>query len=285
MIDEKTYLVKALAQGGLLVINSDDPKVLELKNKSKEKVVTFGFGPEATVRASHDSIAYKEEEGQAVPSGISFHLDYSGHSIPVELTQSISVNHIYAALAALSIASEKGCNMLEAVSAVKEYRTPPGRLSLIRGINKSIIIDDTYNASPAASEAALELLGKLQGFKRKIAVLGDMLELGRMTVDAHKQIGISAATVANVIITVGKRAQMIAEGAREAGFTPHNTHELADTQRASQVLAEMIKSGDLVLIKGSQGMRMERVVLAVMANPEEHEELLARQEKEWLKRL
>ncbi len=282
VIREKTYLVEAIAHDGLLVINADDPKVLELKQKSKAKTVTFGFGNDAMLKASHDSIAYEDREGNSVPIGITFRLDYGGNSIPVTLNDSISVNHIYAALAALSIAVENGCNLLEAVEAIKKYHTPPGRLSLIEGIKNSLLIDDTYNASPAAAEAALELLKKIEGFNRRIAVLGDMLELGKISVEAHKKIGEFAVDKADILVVVGPRSKMIAEGAKSAGFNAKNIFEYADATIAGVELEKMLSTRDLILIKGSQGVRMERVVEKVMAHPEKKGELLVRQEKEWI---
>ncbi len=284
VIEEKTHLVKALSGDGLLVINADDPKVLELKQKAKVKTATFGFGPDAQFKASHDSISYKKVNDYEVPSGISFHLDYEGHSIPVTLNDSISVNHIYAALAALSIAGEKGCNMLEAVEAIKKYHTPPGRLSLIEGIQTSIIIDDTYNSSPAAAEAALELLKKVEGFSRRIAVLGDMLELGKVSVEAHRHIGEFAATVADMLVVVGPRSKMIAEGAESKGFPAKQILYFKDSITAAEELEKIISLRDLVLVKGSQGMRMERIVEKLMALKDQREDLLVRQEKEWKKK-
>ncbi len=281
VIEEKTHLVKALSKDGLLVINADDPKVLDLKQKSKAKVLTFGFSEESSFRASHESISYTEVNGHSVPAGISFRLGYGGNSIPVELKDSISTNHIYAALSALAIAYDKGCNMLEAVEAIKKYHTPPGRLSLIQGIKNSLIIDDTYNASPTAAEAALELLKKVEGYKRRIAVLGDMLELGKISAEAHKTIGEFASDIADIIITVGPRAKMIADGARQKGFSEKKIIELNDAVSAGEELRKIIKDRDLVLIKGSQGVRMERTVEAVMEHPEDAKEILVRQEKEW----
>jgi len=284
VIEEKTHLVKALSSGGLLVLNSDDPKVLELKQKSKEKVVTYGFGSDSLFKASHDSIAYEKREGGETPVGITFHLDYNGNSVPVTLKESISVNHIYAGLAALAIAEEKGCNMLEAVEALKEYRTPPGRLSLIEGIKNSLVIDDTYNSSPTASEAALELLKKVEGFSRRIAVLGDMLELGKVSMEAHKHVGEFAVGIADILFTVGPRAKMIAEGARGKGFPTKQIFEFTDAISAGIKLKKIISKRDLILVKGSQGVRMEKIVAEIMANPEEKGKMLVRQEKEWERR-
>ena len=99
----------------------------------------------------------------------------------------IGLHYIGSALASLAVANELGCDLLQSINAIAQYHTPPGRLSLIEGIRNSIIIDDTYNASPVAMETALEVLAEMKG-KRKIAVLGDMLELGKMTKEAHYEI-------------------------------------------------------------------------------------------------
>ncbi|MEK7081120.1 MAG: cyanophycin synthetase, partial [Patescibacteria group bacterium] len=155
---------------------------------------------------------------------------------------------------------------------------------LLNGINDSLIIDDTYNSSPFACESALKTLGEIKFSGRKIAILGDMLELGRHTFEAHKNIGKIAKENADMLIVVGPRAQTIKEGAVEAGMNPDSIFEFLDSRETGNFTKTFVKKNNLVLVKGSQGMRMERVVEAILLDQENKNKLLVRQDAEWLKK-
>jgi len=287
LIEEKSGLIKTLKKDGVLALNADDESVLALGEKTKNRVMTFGFGEKAEVRGSQLSISYNEKN---IPDGIIFRVDEGGASLPVSVEGVFGKNHVYAALAALTLASELKLNMLSAISALKNYDVPPGRMRLLAGINNALIIDDTYNSSPFACESALKTLGEIRyddpsasfGIKRKIAVLGDMLELGKHTSDAHKNIGRIARENADALVVVGQRAQAIKEGAMEAGMDKEKVFEFVNSQKAGNFLKTFIRSGDLVLVKGSQTMRMERAVEAILADRGNKEKLLVRQDSEWL---
>jgi UDP-N-acetylmuramoyl-tripeptide--D-alanyl-D-alanine ligase len=193
---------------------------------------------------------------------------------------------MYASLASLAMAFGLKFNMLNAVDALKNYEVPPGRMCLLKGINNSFIIDDTYNSSPFACESALKTLGeiKLKMMGRKIAVLGDMLELGKHTVEAHRAVGKVAKENADVLVVVGPRAREIKIGAMEAGMSSEYIFECDDSRIAGGFVRSMIRKWDMVLVKGSQGVRMERTVEQIMANPENKEKLLVRQDPEWSRR-
>jgi len=191
----------------------------------------------------------------------------------------IGMHYVGQALVALACADVIGCDMLASIKAIEEYVTPPGRLSLIEGVNGSTLIDDTYNASPVAMEAAIKVLHDLEG-KRKIAVLGDMLELGKMTEEAHREIGESVSYTADVLVTVGPRARFIAEGALDKGFPKHKIEMFENSTATAEFLKGFVKKGDIVLLKGSQGVRLERATEALMAHPELASKLLGRQETE-----
>jgi UDP-N-acetylmuramoyl-tripeptide--D-alanyl-D-alanine ligase len=135
------------------------------------------------------------------------------------------------------------------------------RLVAVRAESGALILDDTYNASPESTLAALNLLDELDGYK--IAVLGDMLELGPYERQGHEMVGVRAAEVVNELITVGERARMIAEAARQAGLEARAITVLDDSQQAIAYLRPRLKEKDVVLIKGSRGMRMERIVAAL----------------------
>jgi UDP-N-acetylmuramoyl-tripeptide--D-alanyl-D-alanine ligase len=157
-------------------------------------------------------------------------------------------------------------------------------MRLIRGIKDTLVIDDTYNASPAATIAALETLAMIAPKGRKIAAIGDMLELGRHSGEEHRKIGAEVAKTTDYLVTVGFRARDIAQGALDAGMPDENILQHEDSGKAGHELAEMVQAGDCVLVKGSQSMRMEKVVEELMAEPERAEELLVRQDAEWKKR-
>jgi UDP-N-acetylmuramoyl-tripeptide--D-alanyl-D-alanine ligase len=154
---------------------------------------------------------------------------------------------------------------------------------VLSGINDSIIIDDTYNSSPIAAEGAMETLGKVNA-TRKIAVLGDMLELGRHTDEAHKNLGALAKKNSDILVVVGPRAKFIKEGAEGARMAKKNIFEFNNSKEAAEFMQGFVVPGDLVLVKGSQGVRMERVTAAILKDKENRAKLLVRQEDEWLGR-
>ncbi len=278
LIEEKSSLIKTLRKDGLLVLNADDESVKDMKQKTKNRTVTFGFGEGADVLGSAVNIAYNEDKEI---EGIIFRVDQEGVSLPVSISGVFGRNHVYASLAALAVSSGLTMNMIAAVDALKNYDVPPGRMRLLSGINNTLIIDDTYNSSPFACESALETLGEVEA-KRRVAVLGDMLELGKHTVEAHKNIGKVAHENAKVLVVVGPRAEHIREGALAAGFKEGNIYQYANSVEAGEFLKTFLKKGDLVLVKGSQSMRMERVVEAILLDQENKRHLLVRQDREWL---
>jgi len=281
LVEEKSKLIKTLKKDGLLVLNADDESVLGMKAKSKNRTVTYGFKEGADVLASGDSIFY-DDSGE--PRGIIFRVDHGGSSLPVIIEGVFGRNHVYASLASLAFCHGEKLNMLDAVNALKNYDVPPGRMHLVKGINNSLIIDDTYNSSPFACEFGLKTLGEIKNNGRKIAVLGDMLELGRHTEEAHRKVGKIAKENAEILIVVGQRAQSIKNGAIEAGLDDKNIFEFNNSIEVGEFLKTFVKKGDLLFIKGSQGMRMERAVAAILLDQENRDKLLVRQDAEWLKK-
>ncbi len=288
LIDEKSQLIKTLKKDGLLVLNADDEAVLEMKIKSKNRVITYGFKEGADVMGSADTIFYNDSTQSGEPQGIIFRVDKEGKSLPVIIAGVFGRNHVYASLASLALSFGLKFNIINAINALKNYDVPPGRMRLLKGINNSMIIDDTYNSSPFACESALKTLGEVKPVSvgettgRKVAVLGDMLELGKHTEEAHKNIGRIAKENAEVLVVVGPRAQAIKEGALSAEMNPKNIFELLNSREAGEFLKVFVQPGDLVLIKGSQGMRMERTVEAVLLDQKNKENLLVRQDAEWI---
>jgi UDP-N-acetylmuramoyl-tripeptide--D-alanyl-D-alanine ligase len=191
------------------------------------------------------------------------------------------------ALAAAAVGAALGKDIAVIAQGLRSYVPPPGRMHLLPGIKGTTIIDDTYNSSPAAVSAALDTLALIKensGAGRRIAVLGDMLELGRHSVDEHRKIGAQAAKQVDLLVTIGFRARDIAEGALDNGLDEKNILQYEDAHKAGDELAALVQEGDIVLVKGSQSMRMERTVKELMLEPERAGELLVRQDEEWIKR-
>lgn len=285
LIDEKSKLIKTLKKDGFLILNADDPDVLEMKTKTKNLTITYGFKEGSNILGSQDSILYSDP-GLSVqigePEGIVFRVDEGGSSLPVIIEGVFGRNHVYASLAALALASMLKLNMINVIDSLKNYDVPAGRMRLLRGINNSMIIDDTYNSSPFACESALKTLGEVKSRGRKIAILGDMLELGKHTEEAHENIGKIAKENCDILVVVGPRAQGIKFGAEKAEMNPKNIYEFTNSFQAGEFIKTFVQKGDLILIKGSQGVRMERVVEAILLEKENKEKLLVRQESEWL---
>ena len=279
LVEEKSKLIKTLKKDGLLILNADDESVLNMKTKSKNRIITYGFKEDADVLASGDSIFY---EDSGAPKGIIFRVDSGGNSLPVIIEGVFGRNHVYASLASLAFCYGEKINMLDAVNMLKNYDVPPGRMRLLKGINNSLIIDDTYNSSPFACESGLKMLGEIKNKGRKIAVLGDMLELGKHTEEAHKNIGKVAEENAEIIIVVGSRAKTIKNGALEAGIKKENIFEFNNSVEAGEFLKTFVKKNDLIFIKGSQGIRMEKAVEAILLDQKNKNKLLVRQDIEWL---
>lgn len=280
IIEEKSALVYALKKGGILILNHDDEKVYSLHQKSNGKTVSFGMSENSTYHAVYPTYLYKTDNDIKTPEGISFKLEYEGNTFPVMLPNILGMHNIGQALAAVACACELGCDLLESIKAVGGYVTPPGRLSLLEGINNSILIDDTYNSSPVAMESAIEVLKDIEG-KRKIAVLGDMLELGKFTEEEHRVVGEKIVGVADILVVVGPRAKFIADSAIEKGFSQKEVYSFDSSKTVAKFLEGIIEKGDIVLIKGSQGVRLERAVEAIMEHKELKKTLLCRQDKEW----
>jgi len=284
VIAEKTHLAMAIKHDGTLILNHDDEDVLALEGKTKSKVLTYGMHDDSDVFASNYHILYEEKGGFRFPTGITFKVDYAGSSIPVNIPGALGRAHLYPVLSAISAGISQDLNLITISEALNSHILPPGRMNIVEGTKNTLIIDDTYNSSPVALNEALRTFEELEKQHYKIAVLGDMLEIGKYTVEEHTKIGKSVAKVADILIAVGLRARYIAEGALNEGMSEKNIFQFEKSDEAGEFLHSILEPGDLILVKGSQGVRMEKVVEQVMADPEQKETLLVRQDEEWKKR-
>ena len=288
---EKSRLVEALGPTDYAILNIDDDTVFDMKGKTKAKVITFGFGEGAGIKISN--FDFKTEN--AMPVGVSFKLHYggkylpAGHAyrqagrqgfVPVNINGSLGKSQAWAAAAAAAVGVAMDMNLVEISDALSYYDGPKGRLKILAGIKGSWLIDDTYNASPVSTHLALDVLRALPT-KRRIAVLGDMLELGRYSVQAHQAVGDLAGSFVDILVCIGARAKFIADSAGNQ-MPKGNIFTFETSDEAKKKIQDLVKEGDLVVIKGSQGMRMEKIVEEIMEEPQRRKELLVSQSKKWL---
>lgn len=278
---EKRIIISHLTEDGFAVLNFDNDIVMQ-NAKTRAEVLTYGFKEGADFQATDINIIIDEQTGW--PSGLNFKVNHKGNIVPVMLHDAVAEHFIPAALAAIAVGHIFGVNIVEAASALRLLKPLSGHMCLIAGIKKTMIIDDTYNSSPEPTRSALKTLAQIQvrSGAEKYAVLGDMLELGAETENAHREVGLLAAELGiDMLVTVGEASKHTAKAAREAGFEEHRVVSFADSASAGRFLQDAIKEGDLVLVKGSQGIRTEKIVKELMAEPLRAQELLARQTGEW----
>lgn len=278
--EEKAELLKALPPDGHAVYNIDDEAVVEVKDRTRSRKISFGFDEHADFRITNFELRTIEDDGVTRSDGVSFKIEHGGGVVPFRLHKAFGKPHVYAATSAAVVGFVLNVNLVQSSQALDSYEPPPGRGRLLSGIKGSLIIDDTYNASPDSMRAGLELLQKIPG-RRKIAVLGDMLEIGKYTEEAHRAAGDQAAEVANLLLTVGERAKYIADEATTRGVEARSrvldtSHVFVfdDALAAGRTLDPMIQPGDIIFVKGSRAMHMEKAVEEIMAEPEKAGELL-----------
>jgi len=281
--EEKETLVRALPPDGWAVLNADDPRVAAMRAASPGRVLTCGFSETADIRAAH--IEYTRDVNSLMATGLRVTVSgFSFEPLIIELPGMAGTGHVRAALFALAVAKIFRVPSAEAIRGVKKYSPPPGRMRLIPGIKDTLLIDDTYNASPAATSDALDALGTLPlpGNARRIAILGDMKELGGITERVHAETGERLVKdKIDYFVAVGEAMHEAVEAAKHVGMSEDMIMHLDNSNTAGRFMVERIKSGDIILIKGSQSMRMERAVHELMAEPVRAEELLCRQDGGW----
>lgn len=278
---EKAQLIlggKTAAEGGFAVLNGDDKLVSSMRSQAKGNVITFGTTNNSNIFGSDFRIVYDQH---GFPGGIAFTASVDGPVVPVQIDSSIGRQHMYTALAALAVGFALKVDVKEAAEALRTHSAPPGRMKILPGKNGSCIIDDTYNSSPVAVHEALETLKNVQAPGRKILVLGDMLELGAHSPEEHRKLGLKAASVADEIYLVGTRVADAQKAALAAGFPADHIFRFDSSIAAGDALTTRVQQGDIILAKGSQGTRMEKLVERILAEPMRAGELLVRQDAEW----
>lgn len=282
---EKSKLVKNIKKDGLAVLNADNKYLTDLPNEIKNRVVFYGVNNQADVLAKDINFILPNNLLQSNFYGVHFKLEYQGSVIPVVLNEVISYPSIYSSLASIAVANFFGLSLMEIINNLTQIPKLPGRMSVLAGIKNSIIIDDTYNSSPESSLSALEAVKKIKlNNGRKIAIFGDMLELGNYSEEGHQIVGRKLAEInIDILFLIGERARDIGRGAIGSNFKEENIFSFARKEEAINFIKDKINEGDLILVKGSQGAYMEKIVKEIMNEPERAKELLVRQDDIWLK--
>jgi alanine racemase len=282
---EKGRLVEALPaekEGGVAILNYDDPRVRAMAKHTSALVVTYGLHPDAQLVAG---------AVQATSEGVSFTVFVTDpvagagrrgrRKLRVRLPL-LGVHTVYAALAAVAVGLALGVPLEEALEALTSARALPGRLNPLPGTGGSLLLDDSFNASPASALAALAALDLFKN-GRRYAVLGDMLDLGSYEAEAYRRVGLRAAEVADFLVTQGDGARRLAEHAQAAGLPEERILVTYTAEDAVRGLESRLEPGDTVLVKGATELRMEHIVAGLLADPDQAPDVLVRQTAGWRK--
>jgi len=247
----KSELVQALPANGVAVLNLDDPWVCKMAELTHARVFFYGLDPAADLWAD-------KVEGLGL-EGIRFRLHYQHEILHVQVPM-IGQHSVHTALRAAAVGLADGLTWQEILDGLRQGHAQL-RLTAVRTDRGALLLDDTYNASPESMLAALNLLAELGG--HKVAVLGDMLELGQYEKQGHEMVGVRVAQVADTLVTVGRRGHIIATAARRAGLRSRRITEFENHDEAIAHLRKSLTKEDVVLVKGSHGIRMDRIVTAL----------------------
>jgi UDP-N-acetylmuramoyl-tripeptide--D-alanyl-D-alanine ligase len=244
--EAKRELVEHIPPDGAVALNGDDPIVMQMREAAFTRVLVYGLSEGCDVHGGN-----VESYGR---DGISLDLSFRGSTVRVR-TPLVGRHNAYTCLSTAAIALADGFSLEEIAGGLAEVENPL-RLAFLDGPNGSVLIDDTYNASPASMAAALQVLAEQPG--RRIAALGDMLELGDAEEGLHRTLGADVAGVADVFVAVGTRSRWTAEAARAAGA--RDVREFPSKDGLADALRAELRSGDVLLLKGSRGLALETVV-------------------------
>ena len=277
LAQEKGKLAEILKPQDILIVNADDPLALDQIKKTQAKVISYGLTNNAEIKIQNIQEDLEDNKYQTGFSVSAPDRETSSYKI-----KAIGESHLSAVAAGMATAYALKIEDNSIKNGFKLYKPAPGRLNLIAGIKRSVIIDDTYNASPLSVTVALNLLQRMPRAV-KIAVLGDMLELGDISEASHEEVGRLAAKLKLTgLITVGSKARLIAKAAKQSGMADSQIFSFDSWGQALKPVQDLIPEKAAILIKGSQGMRLEKLTKELMAEPMKANELLCRQYGKWL---
>ncbi len=290
LAEEKSKLVKAVQAGGSVILNADDKRVFAMRHLTHEHVTMFGEMEAAEVRILESQIVMEDRGEANVPVGMRVVITVYGHRYDLFFEGVFGKPVAYSVAAAVGVVSTMDIEQDPVREMPLHFHPMPGRTRIIPGIKHTTLLDDSYNSSPAAALSALRDLARMpvKPGQRKAACLGEMRELGPEARNLHRTVGAEAARLGlDLLVCCGIFASAMEEGALENGMQPEQVHVIEDTPEAGLFLQEWIKPGDIVLAKASQGtidtkgVRMERVIKELMAEPQRASELLVRQDTAW----
>ena len=293
LVEEKSQLVRALRSGGTAVLNADDSRVFAMRHLTPEHVLIFGEADGSDVRIAKTNIRMEEMPHGLKPIGLEIVLECYERTYDLFIPGVYGRSIAYAAAAAIAVGQAMDLTE-EQVTALPTAFTPmPGRTRLIEGIKHTTLLDDTYNASPSSTLSSLrDLAGmKIIPGQRRVACIGEMRELGDTAQSMHRMVGAEAGRLGlDLLVVCGIFAHAMAEGALANGMNPESVKVIEDTPEAGLFLQDWIKPGDIILAKASEGtrqtkgVRMERVIKELMADPLRAEQMLVRQDAAWQRR-
>jgi UDP-N-acetylmuramoyl-tripeptide--D-alanyl-D-alanine ligase len=252
IVSAKQELVEALPEDGTAILNYDDPRVMGMAKHTRARIFTYGLDSKADVWA--------DQIHSMGLNGVRFTLHHENEALSLGIPM-LGRHSVHTALRATAVGLIEKLSWDEIVAGLSEASTAEFRILAVPGPHGSTIIDDTYNSSPDSALAALNLLSELNG--RRIAVLGDMLELGNAEEQSHRLVGRRTADVADLLVAVGPRARIIAEEAQVVGMPAKAVIWVEEATDAIPILEQITVEGDMILVKGSLGMRMDRIVAAM----------------------
>jgi len=250
--EEKGALFRSMKKDGAILVNQDDPRVVDLAKDFSGQKITFGISSPADVMAKEIRLRGTE--------GTSFTLVFGGQELEIHLPL-LGKHFIPNALSAVAVASLFGIEVKTAQEALEHFQPFPMRMEVCPLQGGKTLINDAYNANPRSMELGLEALTEVKGGGRAIAVLGDMLELGVYTEEAHQEVGRKAGELSiDLLLTLGKEAGFVAESAIRHGLRPENVRVVKSHREVISILRQILRKGDWILVKGSRGMEMEKIV-------------------------
>jgi len=259
--EEKGDLVAALAADGVAVLPGDDPLARAQAKRCRARVVRFGLSAGCEVRA---------EDVRAEGDGFAFRLVTPQGEAKLRAA-GLGEPTVTNALAASAACLAAGASLAQIAAGLARYAPAKGRMQRVQLANGALLIDDTYNANPQSMEAALASLGRLRGSGRAFAVLGDMGELGAHAAPGHRGVGALAGELrVDALYALGAHAALVRDAALAAGLEGARAHVAASHDEIAEALRRTLRAGDVVLVKGSRSMRMERVVEALTGMKGEH---------------
>ena len=262
VLREKARVIEAIAASGLAVLNGDEERVLSTAEKTRATALTFGFDKSCDVRVADFENKLEMIDGMLRPIGITFKLGFENSFVPVRMSGTLGKTQAYAAAAAACVGMAFNLNLVQIAEALAYHRVPDQRMRFLPGVHRSTIIDDCYNASPLSMRSAIETVAGIKA-KRKVAVIGDMRELGEWSRQAHREIGELAGKTFDVLVAIGPESKIYAELALKQRFSKKNVVHVQKVEDVLPQLRDVIKEGDLVLIKASHSIGLSKAVAAL----------------------